>query len=143
MGIGEITGDAKGSKTTHEWLKSGQVLCALANKIKPGSIAKVNPPGTGAMGDSKARENINFFQKMMRETGVPESSMFGTDDLYAEKDMGTFLISMSAFAGAVQTQCKDFKGPTLGPAMTHSMDDVKRSGLTATSQYEAMQRAMQ
>lgn len=138
--VAEITGDEKGSKTTHEWLKSGQVLCALANKIKPGSVATINTMAT----PFKERENINFFQKVMRDIGVPESSMFGTDDLYEQKDMGTFLISLAAFAGAVQTACPDFSGPRLGPAMTHSMvGDTKRSDLMATSQTEAMQRAMQ
>jgi hypothetical protein len=138
--IAQITGDSRGDRSTHAWLKSGQVLCALANKIKPGSVANVNTMAT----PFKERENINFFQKVMRDIGVPESSMFGTDDLYEEKDMGTFLISMAAFAGAVQTSCPDFSGPKLGPAMTHSMaGDTKRSDLMATSQTEAMQRAMQ
>jgi hypothetical protein len=138
--IAEITGDAKGSKTTHEWLKSGQVLCVLANKIKPGSVASVNTIAT----PFKERENINFFQKVMRDIGVPEVSMFSTDDLYDEKDLGTFLISLAAFAGAVQTACPDFSGPKLGPAMTHCMaGDTKRGDLMATSQTEAMQRAMQ
>merc|ERR1739845_114493 len=115
---------------------NGQVLCKLANKIKAGAVPDINTMSSAF----KERENITYFQKAMRQIGVPESSLFGTDDLYDEKDMGTFLLSVSAYAGAVQTS--GFSGPSLGPAMTHHMDDVKRQGLTAVSQYVAMEQAM-
>lgn len=144
--IHEITGEAKGSKSTHEWLQSGRVLCILANTIKPGSVEMVNTVATpsAAFKASKERENIKFFQKFMRDSGVVESSMFSTGDLHEEKNMATFLKSMAAFAGAVQKVYPDFAGPRLGPAIAHCMPgDTKRRDLMALSQTEGMQRAMQ
>merc|ERR1712048_740926 len=135
--ISAITGESKGSQTTQQWLKNGQVLCKLANKVKPGAVKDINTMATAF----KERENITYFQTAMRQLGVPESSLFGTDDLYDEKDMGTFLLSISAYAGVVQTS--GYSGPSLGPAMTHHMEDVKRKGLNAVSQYVAMEQAMQ
>lgn len=138
--IGTISGDPRGGQSLNAWLKSGQVLCSVANKIKPGAVPNVNTMSTAF----KERENINYFQTFMRECGLPESSMFGTDDLYEEKDLPTFIKSINAFAGAVQTKHPNFGGPKLGAAMSHAMaGDVKREGLTATSQQESMQRAMQ
>jgi hypothetical protein len=138
--VGTIVGDQRGGRSLNEWLKSGQVLCTLANRIKPGAVPNINTMST----PFKERENINYFQNFMRETGLPECSMFGTDDLYEERDLGTFIKSLNAFAGAVQTKYPNFNGPRLGAAMSHAMaGDVKREGMTATSQQEAMQRAMQ
>jgi len=143
--ISEITGEAKGSKSSHEWLQSGGVLCALANAIKPGSVKMVNTMATptAAFRASKERENITFFQKFMRDSGVPELSMFSTGDLHEERNMTKFLKSMAAFAGVVQTKYPDFEGPRLGPAISHSMPgDSKRRDLMVLSQTEGLQRAM-
>ncbi len=40
-----------------DYLKDGVVLCELINKIKPGSISKINTSG----GDFKMMENINKY----------------------------------------------------------------------------------
>merc|ERR1711870_63085 len=68
----------------HDWLKSGVVLCNLANQVKPGSIAKIN----SSTMPFKQMENIKYFMDFARRVGVPESSMFGTPDLYEDKNMG-------------------------------------------------------
>merc|ERR1712110_1122141 len=89
-------------------------------------------------------ENITFFTKAAREIGVAESSMFGTPDLYEDKNMGTVIDSLYAFGGTVQARVPSFTGAKLGVAVAHKDDkDQKRPGTTATSQYEAMQRTMQ
>jgi hypothetical protein len=137
--IEAVTGQQKGDQGACEWLKSGKILCELANKIKPGVVKSINDMNT----PFKQRENITFFQKAARDLGVPESSLFGTDDLYEEKDMGTFVASIIAFGGAIQVSVPEYNGPKLGTAVTHYMEDQKREGLMATSQTEAMQRAME
>jgi len=134
-----ITGCSKGEQSTSSWLKDGRVLCQLANKIVPGAVPHINEKA----GAFKERENITKFQRAMRHVGVPESSMFGTDDLYEEKDLATFLLGIGAYAGAVQAR-PGFAGPALGPKVSHFMHtDQKRSGLTCTSQYVAMEQAME
>lgn len=137
--IEAIVGETKDDKTTAEWLHDGRVLCELANKIKPGSVKKIN---TSAM-PFKQMENITFFMNVARELGVPEMSMFGTPDLYEEKNMGSVIQAIYTLGGAIQVSCPEFDGPKLGVTLTHEAKDRKREGLQCTDQSEAMQRAMQ
>lgn len=137
--IEAVTGQSKGGASAHEWLKNGQVLCALANKVKPGAVANVNTMAT----PFKERENITFFQKAMRDAGVPESQLFGTDDLYDANDLGTFMRSMVNYGGAVQSQPHANPSlPKLGAAVSHNMHDAKRN-VGHVSQQDAMQANMQ
>ena len=52
-----VTGESKGGSSAHDWLKHGQVLCKLANKVKPGAIANIYTMATCF----KERENITSF----------------------------------------------------------------------------------
>jgi len=125
--ITAVTGIAQAG-TVGEWLHDGKVLCALANAIKPGSVKKVNTMNA----PFKQRENITYFQKFMRDNGMTESAMFGTDDLYDEKNMGSFLVSLNTFGGVVQNTVPEFKGPKLGVAVEAQVKDGKRAGGPAT-----------
>lgn len=134
--IEEITGESK-EGTMHDWLKSGQVLCRLANKITPGAISHINTMATAF----KERENITFFQKAMRDAGVPESQLFGTDDLYEQNDLGTFVRSVVNYGGAVQ-KMPGYGFAKLGSQVSHGMDDAKRHH-QCKDQTEAMQHTME
>merc|ERR1712118_522918 len=133
--IEKITGEKK-SGSAHDWLKNGQVLCRLANKVKPGAVPNINTMAT----PFKERENITFFQKAMRDAGVPESQLFGTDDLYEANDLGTFMRSVVNYGGAVQQANTAL--PKLGAAVLHAMSDAKRD-VGHVGQYDAMQANMQ
>lgn len=138
--IAAVSGEAAPSdKSVADWLKSGQVLCRLANKIKPGSVPNINTMHTAF----KERENITYFQKVMRDFGVPESQLFGTDDLYEENDMGTFVRSVYNFGGAVQNSPQGASLPKLGAAVSHGMSGDKKRASGTVNQYEAMQRNME
>merc|ERR1712087_839700 len=115
------------------------VLCDLINKIKPGTIAKPNASKLAF----KQMENITFFMKAAREIGVSESSMFGTPDLYEEKNMGSVIDCIYAFGGTVQVKWPDFSGPKLGTAMKVDAKTQKRGSGLCTNQYEAMQNTME
>lgn len=78
-------------------LKDGQVLCRLINKIKPGSVAKVNESG----GQFKMMENINNFQKALKAYGVPEQDFFQTVDLFEKKDISQVTNTLFALGRAV------------------------------------------
>merc|ERR1711862_538412 len=134
--IEEITGESK-EGTMHDWLKSGQVLCRLANKITPGAISHINTMATAF----KERENITFFQKAMRDAGVPESQLFGTDDLYEQNDLGTFVRSVVNYGGSVCQ--KNAALPKLGPAVTHAMSGDAARAQGHIGQYDAMQAKME
>jgi hypothetical protein len=136
--IEAITGDKMGEMTMHEWLKSGVVLCNLANKIKPGAVNKINQQSMAF----KQMENITNFMNFARGIGVPESSMFGTPDLYEEKNMGSVIKAINSFGGAVQAAFPDFSGPKLGLELRANSKDKRRVGIEATSQSEGMNRCM-
>jgi len=138
--IEEIVPDTpKGGLSVAEWLKDGKVLCALVNAIKPGTIKKVNTMNA----PFKQMENITYFMNAARELGVPESSMFGTPDLYEEKNMGSVINCLNIFGGAIQISVPEFAGPKLGNALNVASADKARDDRMATSQSEAMQRNME
>lgn len=127
--VEQITGSTRGDRSFAEWLKSGQVLCELANCIRPGIVKKINE----SQMPFKQMENITFFMNAARELGVPESSMFGTPDLYEEKNIGSVVKSLNSLGGAVQTSCPDFAGPKLGVAVhATTKADVRREKVMAT-----------
>jgi hypothetical protein len=53
------------------------------NKLKPGSIPKINTSGPSF----KMMENINLFQKALKEYGVADIDVFQTADLWEMKDI--------------------------------------------------------
>lgn len=85
------------SESYEDILKDGQVLCRLINKIKPGSVAKVNESG----GQFKMMENINNFQKALKAYGVPEQDFFQTVDLFEKKDISQVTNTLFALGRAV------------------------------------------
>merc|ERR1719297_565201 len=95
----EITGQEMGALTFAEWLNDGQVLCELVNKIKPGTIKRINK----MKAPFKKMENITAFTDAARGLGVSESAMFATPDLYEEKNLGSVVNCIYTFAGVVQT----------------------------------------
>lgn len=58
--------------------------CRLANRIKPGSVPRINDPATMPF---KKMENIANYLKAVRALGVKEFEMFGTPDLFEEKNV--------------------------------------------------------
>mmetsp|Transcript_15645 Transcript_15645/g.20078 ORF Transcript_15645/g.20078 Transcript_15645/m.20078 type:complete len:383 (-) Transcript_15645:247-1395(-) len=98
-----------------EWIKDGQVLCALVNSLMPGRIKKINTGG----GIWKLQENITAFVRVCREIGVAEASLFPTESLYQLKDLQQVLNTISAFSGKVQQRRGElgvtYDGPFLGP----------------------------
>jgi len=125
--IQSVTGDSKGDQTVQEWLKDGKVLCKLANCIRPGIIPKVNTMNA----PFKQMENITYFMNAARTLGVPEGSLFGTPDLYEDKNMGTVISALYCFGGAVQASCPGYSGAKLGTIAADSKDR-KREGMVAT-----------
>eukprot|EP00121_Abeoforma_whisleri_P006608 Awhi_evm1s6013 len=109
--IAELTGErSPGVKDEfYEFLKDGQVLCALINAIKPGSVKKVN---TSKMA-FKQMENINnFLSASTSALGVPVTDLFQTVDLYENKNMVQVVGGIHAVG---RHAAKDgFSGPTIG-----------------------------
>ncbi|KAG6802703.1 muscle-specific protein 20 [Apis laboriosa] len=99
-------------------IKDGQVLCHLMNKISPGSISKINSSG----GQFKMMENINAFQKALKDYGVADVDVFQTVDLWEKKDIAQVVTTLFAL-GRTTYKHPEWKGPYLGPKPA---DECKR-----------------
>jgi hypothetical protein len=78
-------------------LKDGIILCKLINKLKPNAVAKINTSG----GQFKMMENINLFQKALKDYGVPDLDVFQTVDLWEQKDIAQVTSTIFALGRAV------------------------------------------
>lgn len=126
--VASVSGCRQGYQSAHAWLKSGEVLCKLANAIAPGIVKNINTMNT----PFKQMENIKNFMDAARELGVSEASMFGVPDLYEEKNMGTVMQSLYAFGGAVQTSAPSMFRAVLGVPGNACRKDQKRVKELAT-----------
>jgi len=105
-----ITGESFGDQSFGDFLKDGQILCKLVNKIRPGSIKKVHKMKMPFM----QMENICFFLQGARSIGLADHDCFETVDLYEQKDLGIVVQGLHAFGRAVQKNVVDWSGPKLG-----------------------------
>lgn len=108
--IEEMTGCSFPS-TFADSLKDGVILCKLANVIKPGSVPKFNNPATMPF---RKMENITSFIKVARSTGMRENELFGTPDLYDEKNIYQVVSAIHALGRHLQTIMPDSAFPKLG-----------------------------
>ncbi|CAB0033900.1 unnamed protein product [Trichogramma brassicae] len=99
-------------------LRDGTQLCELMNKIKPGSIKKINTSG----GEFKMMENINKFQKALIEYGLSDVDVFQTVDLWEKKDIAQVITTLFAL-GRETYRHPEYTGPHLGPKPA---DECKR-----------------
>jgi len=91
-------------------LQDGQMLCRLINKLKPGSVAKINSSG----GQFKLMENITNFQKAIQAYGVAKIDLFQTVDLWEKKDIAQVTSTIFAL-GRTTYNHPEWQGPFLGP----------------------------
>lgn len=118
-----------------EWLKDGQVLCRLANKIKPNLCPRIN---TQSM-PFKQMENVTAFIQASRQVGVLEKDVFSTIDLYEAKNPQAVLSSIYSFGGAIQRTVPEFEGPFIGVAQTGAVKDSAREK-SNVSQFEGFRK---
>lgn len=94
-------------------LKSGEVLCKLANKLQPGAVkmnntSKVSNP---AMRATKEKENIEKFLTFCEQYGVKDR--FSTPYLYQKQNVMAVVNTICQLGSTAQN--KGFSGPVLGP----------------------------
>lgn len=107
--IEEIIGRSLGEGTLHEALKSGVVLCEVANKVKP----SICPPASKGKLPFHQMENISAYLRACTVLGLPAHELFQTVDLFEDKNMKAVLINLHAL-GRVAQQMATFDGPKLG-----------------------------
>ncbi|CAG9091838.1 Muscle-specific protein 20 [Plutella xylostella] len=111
-------------------LKDGTVLCQVMNKLKPGSINKINTSG----GQFKMMENITNFQAAMKAYGVADIDVFQTVDLWEKKDIAQVVSTLFAL-GRETYRHPEWQGPYLGPKPSEEnkrefSDEVLAAGQT-------------
>jgi len=92
-------------------LKNGHLLCELINKLRPGSVKKINTMNA----PFKQRENIELFLKGCEGYGLVPQDLFQVNDLYEQKNLYMVVDNLHALGGLAQKQ--GFTGPMLGKKM--------------------------
>lgn len=108
--IEAVLGERLPQGSFEDVLRDGTVLCRLMNKLKPGSIPKINTQG----GQFKMMENINKFQDAMRKYGVTDIDVFQTVDLYERRNIPQVTQSIMALGRTCYLH-PEWPGPFLGP----------------------------
>lgn len=104
-----VVGEPFPSGSFHEALKDGVYLCKAMNKLKPGSVPKIN---TGKMA-FKMMENIGRFLESANAYGLPKADSFQTVDLYENQNIVQVVTAIHALSRVANK--KGFGGPVLGP----------------------------
>ena len=86
------------------------------NQLKAGSVPKINNPATMPF---KKMENIANFLKAIRALGMREMEMFGTPDLFEEKNIPVVVRSIHALGRLCQDIFPDSHLPKLGVKVVH------------------------
>jgi len=117
--IAEVTGEEMPSTQDefHEWLKDGQVLCRLVNKInknhenykKEFRIKKINKNKM----PFKQRENICNYIECCKKMGMKDGDCFVSQDLFEGSNL-VAVIDQIYSLGAVSANVKGYEGPKFG-----------------------------
>lgn len=106
--LATITGIAQGDASFQEWLKSGVVLCEAINKIKSGTVRKINK---GKM-PFVQRENVSNYLVGCRDLGMAEVTLFVTQDLFEGQNMISVIDNI--FGVCALARKVGFAGPFIG-----------------------------
>ncbi|GAB6026463.1 Transgelin [Chamberlinius hualienensis] len=125
----------------HEVLKDGSTLCKLANKLKPGSVKKIQ---TSTMA-FKCMENINSFLMAAKDLGVPTEETFQTVDLWEKQNMHAVIICLQSLG----RKAANYGQPSIGPKEAEknvrqfSDEQLKQGSSVVSLQYGSNKGATQ
>lgn len=109
--ISYAEGQLKDQNEFAEILKDGILLCELINKLKPGSVKKINT----MKAPFKQRENIELFLKGCESFGLKAQDLFQVNDLYESKNLYMIVDNLYCLGGNAQKNGYD--GPVIGVKM--------------------------
>ena len=96
-------------RSLHGWLRSGELLCEVANRVVPLSVKKI----AQSTMPFKQMENISHYVEACTHLGVPAQDLFMTVDLWEAKDMRAVVRNIHSLGRVAQT-IDTFGGPHLG-----------------------------
>lgn len=102
----------------HLWLKSGEVLCAVVNRVRPGSVSSIATgsgqlDATGEISPFERMENISRYLSACGKLGMPAQDLFEASDLYEGRGMRAVVRNLHSLGRIAQKE-EGFNGPSLG-----------------------------
>ena len=89
--ITATSGQPLDASDLHAGLMSGQVLCALANALKAGSVRKIHDKPKAI----KQKQNIARALVAFQALGVPADDLFDVEDLFEDLDMFRVMLCLA------------------------------------------------
>lgn len=124
--VGDVTGRQLSAEPSdaglHGLFKTGELLCALVNVLRPGAVGRVSSHNA----PFQHRENIAQFLAAASALGVPDNELFDTPDLYEERNMRQVVICVHSL-GRVSHRVKGYTGPRLGKPIRHKVGRHSKS----------------
>ena len=131
-----------------QMLRSGTLLCALLEKIKPGAIklkvASDEQLATMApnRANAKMRENIGQYVDACAALGLPQRELFITADLFEDKNWKVVLKNIHGLARYCHKDVPGFKGPHMGKSNTQDGRARRATNDETNKQHAGMLRVM-
>ena len=101
----------------YDWLKTGEVLCELIQRIQPGiitgKVAKVAAQSGSRVFGFNCMGNISLYLEACSTLGVPSYDCFRTVDLWEAKDLKQVVRNLHSL-GRIAQSVPGFGGPHLG-----------------------------
>ena len=113
----------------HAWLRSGELLCELVNKLQFGTISRVSSSST----PFKQMENISNYIEACAALGVPYQDCFRSVDLFEGKDLRAVVRNIHAL-GRVALRLDCFNGPILGAKLDEKNERTATRRATTSPQ---------
>mmetsp|Transcript_8864 Transcript_8864/g.24473 ORF Transcript_8864/g.24473 Transcript_8864/m.24473 type:complete len:326 (-) Transcript_8864:201-1178(-) len=127
--VNDVTGNSfplgKNSQSLFEPLSNGQVLCELANTIRPGSVKRIERKE----GPFQKRENVSRFISAAKALGVATNELFDPPDLVDGSNMNQVEACLFALGRACY-DVPEYEGPVLGKPINHRPGAHKQSSFT-------------
>lgn len=109
-----LTGQGVDPSALGDELRSGVVLCEVANAIEAGSIKRISHSAL----PFKQMDNISAFTAFCRRVGVPARDCFDTVDLFEGRDLDAVVQTLHTLGSYVQQTRPNL--PKLGPRLAEA-----------------------
>jgi len=113
----------------HAWLRSGELLCELVNKLQFGTSSRVSSSSM----PFKQMENISYYIEACAALGVPNQDCFHSVDLFEGKDLRAVVRNIHAL-GRVAQSLDCFNGPILGAKIAEKKERAATRRATTSPQ---------
>lgn len=112
--IEQVLGVSSGGQSCYAFLKSGVILCKLANSIQPMIVPSVYE---GAL-PYRQMENIGSYIRGCQQWGLRDEELFETADLFAERNLNSVVNHIHVLAHWLTKRPEGWNGPVIDDVRT-------------------------